>query len=469
MFTSGSTGFPKGIRYTAYNLLTKRFARAAALPDVGTDEILLCYLPLYHTFGRYLELMGSLFWGGTYVFTGNPSYETLLNGLQRIQPTGLISIPRRWQQIKGSCLSNFGKLGEGELRDTAFRQITGNRLRWGLSAAGVLDPQSFRFFHKYGVELCSGFGMTEATGGITMTPPGEYMDHTVGIPLPGMKVRLVENNELEIAGPYVGRYLEDPEPDPNGEYWLATGDVFQQYPNGYLQIVDRVKDLYKNTKGQTVAPTIVEQLMDQVPGIKRCFLVGDGRAYNVLLIVPDTGDPILGKNSDLEDYRDYFDQVITAVNSDLAPYERVVNFAVLDRDFSLKQDELTPKGSLRRKIIEQHFSEIIDQMYVQDHIDLEMKELALTVRIPRWFFRDLGILETDIVTDSSGLRNKRTGNRLRISINQKRRTVRIGDLEYRLKENIVNLGLFARQPILSLPGRLGLSDRSGLAAGFPAC
>jgi long-chain acyl-CoA synthetase len=448
MFTSGSTGHPKGIRYSAYNLLTKRFARAASLPDVGTDEILLCYLPLYHTFGRYLELMGSLFWGGTYVFTGNPSFETLLYGLQRIQPTGLISIPRRWQQIKNSCLTSFGKLGEGELRDQAFRQVTGKRLRWGLSAAGVLNPQSFHFFQKYGVELCSGFGMTEATGGITMTPPGKYIDHTVGIPLPGMEVRLVENNELEISGPYIGRYLDDPEPDPPGEYWMATGDVFKQHPNGYLEIVDRVKDLYKNNKGQTIAPVVVEQLLDQVPGIKRCFLVGDGKAYNVLLIVPDPGDPILDNNPDPEGFRDYFDQVITAVNADLAPYERVVNFAVLDRDFSLGKGELTPKGSLRRKVIEQHFNEIIDQMYQQDHIEIDLKDYALTVQIPRWFFRDLGILETDIVAKKSGLFNKWNKKRLRITINKERGTTRIGDLEYRLKDTIINLGLFARQPLL---------------------
>ncbi len=448
MFTSGSTGHPKSIRYTAFNLLTKRFARAAALPDVGDDEVLLCYLPLYHTFGRYLELMGALFWGGTYVFTGNPSYETLLNGLKRIQPTGLVSIPRRWQQIKSSCLKSFGSLGEGELREDAFRQVTGKRLRWGLSAAGALEPQTFHFFQRYGVELCSGFGMTEATGGITMTPPGEYIDHTVGIPLPGIRVRLVENNELEISGPYVGRYLEDPEPDLPGEYWLPTGDVFRQHPNGYMEIVDRVKDLYKNSKGQTIAPTIIEQQLDQVPGIRRCFLVGDGKAYNVLLIVPEKNDPILDNSQNEDASRDYFDQVIAAVNSDLAPYERVVNFAVLDRDFSLEEEELTPKGSLRRKVIEKNFSEIIDQMYIQDHADLELEKLSLNVRIPRWFFRDLSILETDIIADKSGLLNKRSRKRLLISANHERGTIRIGDLEYRLKEDIINLGLFARQPML---------------------
>ena len=448
MFTSGSTGHPKGIRYTAFNLLTKRFARAAALPEVGNEEVLLCYLPLYHTFGRYLELMGMLFWGGTYVFTGNPSFETLLNGLKRIEPTGLISIPRRWQQIKNRCLKDFGTLGEGELRENAFRQHVGKRLRWGLSAAGSLEPQAFHFFQRYGVDLCSGFGMTEATGGITMTPPGEYVDHTVGIPLPGIRVRLAENNELEISGAYVARYLDDPEPDPPGEYWLPTGDVFRRHDDGYMEIVDRVKDLYKNSKGQTIAPTIIEHQIDQVPGIKRCFLVGDGRAYNVLLIVPEEGDSILERNLDSRASRDYFDQVITAVNSDLAPYERVVNFAILDRDFSLDKEELTPKGSLRRKVIEKHFTDIIDQMYLQDHIDLELKRDGLRVRIPRWFFRDLSVLETDIVAETSGLLNKRTGKELLIELNPEKSAVRIGDLEYRCGREEIDLGLFARHPML---------------------
>ena len=86
-------------------------------------------------------------------------------------------------------------------------EITGGRLRWGLSAAGYLDPRVFRFFQSRGVALCSGFGMTEATGGITMSPPGEYVDGTVGIPLPGMRLRLTERGELLIGGEYVARYL----------------------------------------------------------------------------------------------------------------------------------------------------------------------------------------------------------------------------------------------------------------------
>jgi len=200
MFTSGSTGRPKGVQYTIYNLISKRFARAAALPKVGEGEILFCFLPLYHTFGRYLEMMGMIFWGGSYVFAGNPSFETLLAGLQEVRPTGLISIPRRWQQIKERCLAEMDAADDRSTRDECFHRVVGDRLRWGLSAAGALEPAAFHFLQRHGVELCSGFGMTEATGGITMTPPGAYEDNSVGIPLPGLEARLSEEGELQISG-----------------------------------------------------------------------------------------------------------------------------------------------------------------------------------------------------------------------------------------------------------------------------
>ena len=448
MFTSGSTGMPKGVRYSIYNLVTKRFARAAALPEVGDDELLFCFLPLYHTFGRYLEMTGMLFWGGTYTFAGNPSFETLLAGLRNLRPTGLISIPRRWQQIKERCLEEMESIAGTGLQEEAFRRVVGNRLRWGLSAAGALEPTTFHFLQRHGVELCSGFGMTEATGGITMTPPGAYEDHTVGIPLPGVEARLSAEGELEIAGPYIARYLDDPESRPGEKYWLPTGDIFRRRPSGYYEIVDRIKDIYKNSKGQTVAPGAIELKLADVPGIKRSFVVGDGREYNVLLIVPDEDDPVL-KGAPLSDAAaEYFHQIITAANNDLAPYERVVNFAVLKRDFDLERGELTPKGTFRRKVIEEQFAETIDGLYQSDFV--EIRADGFRVRIPRWFYRDLGILETDIVEQPDGLMNRRARLILGVTRHEENGTVEIGDLEYKLDGDVINLGLFATQPMLWL-------------------
>ena len=453
MFTSGSTGRPKGVAFNAYNLLTKRFARAAALPDVGHDEIQLCYLPLYHTFGRFLELQGTIFWGGTYVFVANPSAETLLRLFRQIRPTGLISVPLRWVQIQERYDDLLAEQGDRSPAET-FAAVVGDRLRWGLSAAGYLDPKVFRFFHRMGVRLCSGFGMTEGTGGLTMTPPDAYVEGSVGIALPGVATRFSEQGELHIAGPYVARYL--PEEAPPGDlsvaepesdrHWIATGDLFVEHAGGQLEIVDRIKDIYKNNRGQTVAPRKVEAQFTGVPGIERTFLVGDARDYNTLLIVPDREDEVLESCLTDEEEHEYFQRIVTEANLNLAPYERVVNFAVLERDFAQDRGELTPKGSYRRKQIAANFADSIDELYRSDVHELHWD--GLRILIPRWFFRDLGILEGAIQTDEAGLVDTGGWTRLTLRSNPARDRLLVGDLEYRLTGDTLDLGLFARQPLL---------------------
>jgi long-subunit acyl-CoA synthetase (AMP-forming)/GNAT superfamily N-acetyltransferase len=455
MFTSGSTGLPKGVGFSQFNLVTKRFARAAALPEVGRDEVLLCYLPLFHTFGRYLEMMGMVFWGGTYVFAGNPSKDTFLRRLAEVQPTGLIGIPLRWQQVQERCLEEIGELVSQDEELDVLRKLVGKRLHWGLSAAGYLDPKMFRFFQRNGVDLCSGFGMTEATGGITMTPPGEYKDDSVGIPLPGVRTRFGESGELKIGGPYTARYLEELDGDDPAEasfdglrddYWLATGDLFRIREDGHYEIVDRIKDIYKNNRGQTVAPRRVEQKFENVPGVKRTFLVGDRRDYNVLLIVPDTEEQLLSVASSEQEKRRYFKNIVTAANQELVPYERVINIALLDRDFEVDKGELTPKGSFRRKGIVENFSALIDDLYTQDYVEVPC--CGFTISIPRWLFRDLGILESDVVSVEDGLYDKAHERTLPIRRNTKAGTVLIGNLEYGIEGKVIDLGLFALHPVL---------------------
>ena len=454
MFTSGSTGRPKGVSFSVYNLVAKRFARAAALPAVGKDEVFLSFLPLFHTFGRYLEMLGAIYWGGTYVFAGSASADTLFSLFPKVRPTGFISVPIRWEQLYERCLAKADAARPGESEERVLRSVVGSRLRWGLSAAGHLEAKVFRYFERHGIAAASGFGMTEGTGGITMTPPGRYEDNTQGLPLPGIRARLGPGGELQISGPYVARYLEDkgpgdliPYPDhPDTDYWLPTGDVFEVQPNGYFRIVDRIKDIYKNSRGETVAPLKVESKFAGVPGFKRAFLVGDGRPFNVLFLVPDRGDEVLKSGLGGENERAYYRRIVTAANADLAPSERIVNFALLDRDFEAARGELTPKGSLNRKAIERSFGREIEDLYRKNHIELVRG--AVRVRIPLWLFRDLGILDDGISYDGSALRDAHRGVALPLVRDPGSSIWLVGDLEYQVRGDVLDLGLFARQPQL---------------------
>ncbi|RLD85203.1 MAG: hypothetical protein DRJ07_03545, partial [Bacteroidetes bacterium] len=452
MFTSGSTGVPKGVSFSIYNLISKRFARHAALPKVGKKEVLLCFLPLFHTFGRYLEMLGTIYWRGTYTFTGNASTDTLLSLFPIVNPTAFISVPIRWQQLHDRIHDKLVKQPDDTNKEIIIKETLGSRLYWGLSAAGYLDSKTFSFFEKNGIDLCSGFGMTEATGGITMTPPGEYRKNSTGMMLPGIKGKLEETGELLLNGHYLARYLDDKEPGDiipypvqKDDYWMPTGDIFTMTEDGFYEIIDRVKDIYKNNKGQTIAPKTIEKKFIGVPGIKQTFLVGDARPYNVLLIVPDFDDVLLKNTETTDNKEEYFHQIVMLANKDVARYERVVNFTLLEREFSAEKGELTPKGSFNRKTIEKNFKETIEKLYLTNHIRLKLNDLQIV--IPRWFYRDLGILENDIIVEDGFLKNRQNDKKLYINHIMDKK-YQIGDIVYESTISTIDIGRIARQPRL---------------------
>jgi long-subunit acyl-CoA synthetase (AMP-forming)/N-acetylglutamate synthase-like GNAT family acetyltransferase len=450
MYTSGTTGTPKGIQFSQRNAVFKRFARALALPEIGDRDVFLSYLPLFHTFGRYLEMLGCVFWGATYCFLLDPSAESLVRGMRRHRPTVFISVPMKWIQLYEAIAreADPNKAADDEVREAVHR-ITGGRLRWGLSAAGHLDSDIFRFFQYYGVELMSGFGMTEATGGITMTPPGRYKDGSLGVPLPGIEVNRDDDGELLVRGPYVMiGYLDpaDGEPSFDENGWFHTGDLMEVDSEGYLRLVDRKKEIYKNIKGETIAPQRVENLFRDFESVGRVFLVGDHKEYNTALVYPNPEYRQLDfATLDRKEAQSHFSSIVVSVNKFLAPFERIVDFAIIDRDLDADRGELTPKGTPRRKTVEENFRDVIRLLYRRTVLRVG----GLDVSIPNWLFQSLGLLAQDIESGEDRILLRESGSPLTVQ-KVDDETARIGSYLYSFRRGILNLGDLLTNPRLWL-------------------
>ncbi len=448
MYTSGTTGKPKGIVFTHENIVSKRFCRAFALPSVSEGDVFLCYLPLYHTFGRYLELCGTLFWGATYVFARSTAQASLLEDFRRVKPTVFISVPKKWMELHDAAVWEAASDDPDELV-AHLRVITGGRLRHGLSAAGYLDPGVFHAFHAAGTALCSGYGMTEATGGVTMTPPGQYADDSVGKPLPGIECRRADDGELLIRGPYVSPGYFRPGAEEKGagaDGWFGTGDLVSLDPAGHFRITGRKKEIYKNRQGQTIAPQRVENLFRDFEAVSQAFLVGDHREYNTLLVWPNQASPaVAGKTP--EQVRELLSSLVASANRFLAPFERVVAFQVLPRALDLEHGELTHKHTFKREEVEKSWKPLVEKMYEQKHLALSVDGTFL--RIPNWVLREIGVLQHEVSLEGNVLR---AGDRMLAvgSIPEAPDAMRVGDLAYATEGAVVDLGALLSRPALWL-------------------
>jgi long-subunit acyl-CoA synthetase (AMP-forming)/GNAT superfamily N-acetyltransferase len=450
MYTSGTTGRPKGICFDHLNIVSKRLCRGFALRHVNEGDVFLCYLPLYHTFGRFLEMTGTLWWGATYTFARSTSTASLVEDFRSVRPTVFISVPKKWMELHELAQRQAASDEPAEVA-AGLRAVGGGRLRTGLSAAGYLDPIVFRSFHRAGVELCSGYGMTEATGGITMTPPGEYVDGSIGMPLQGIECLRADDGELLIRGAYVSPGYFHPEPGETGfegDGWFHTGDLVSVDGAGHFRIVGRKKEIYKNRAGQTIAPQRVENLFRDFDDVAQAFLVGDHREYNTLLVWPNyQARPDL-RSRPPEEVHQHLSSLVASANRFLAPFERVVAFRLLPRALDEEHGELTHKSTFKRDVVERNWKDLVDEMYQQKTLSLPADGGAW-VRVPYWVLRELGVLQQDVSLRDGVLR---AGDRsLAVTVDPRAPgSLRLGDLCYRSEGAVVDMGAVLAHPTLWL-------------------
>jgi long-chain acyl-CoA synthetase len=414
IYTSGTTGKPKGVR-----LIHENWAYCADAIDAtrlwGSDDVQYLWLPMSHSFGKVL-MSGHIASGSVTAVDGR--IPKLVANLAVVRPTIMSAVPRIYEKVynkilegakhggavkhwifqravaagrEASILRQQGREPGGVLalrlalaERLVFSKIKatfGGRVRYLVSGSAPLAREIAEFFHACGILILEGYGLTETSAASFVNRTDHYAFGTVGLPLPGTEVRIAaEDGEILIKSPAVMHgYHNLPEQTAetlSADGWLHTGDIGELTPEGFLRITDRKKDLIKTSGGKYIAPQAIEgKLKASCPFISQVIIHGDKRNFVTALVTLDeeatlawakdhglAGKPYaeLVKTSEAKQLiAPYFDEV----NKTLAKYETVKQFAILPKDLSVDDGELTPSLKVKRKVVEQKYAGVLDRMY----------------------------------------------------------------------------------------------------------
>ena len=410
VYTSGTTGPPKGCMLTHANLLATMDMYDVRLELAGSASIFV-FLPLAHVLARMTQMVG-LDVGATLVYwSGDPT--RLLDDIAAAAPTHLPSVPRVFEKIHTRALGGVQDAGGGRQRifDWAIgvgrraadarhagrasrlleaqhavadrlvlskvRALFGGRLELALTGAAPIATDVLEFFDACGVLVLEGYGMTETCAAATLNTPDAFRFGTVGRPLPRSEVRIAGDGEILMRGPHVFKgYYRNPEATAetfDGE-WLRSGDLGSLDGDGYLHITGRKKDLIITSSGKNITPANIESALRESRWISQAVVHGDNRPYLVALLTLDPEEaPALAAHVDLEPdipalakderVRALLQQELDAVNSRFARIEQIKRFAVLDHDLTQAADELTPTLKVKRAVVADHYAERFDALY----------------------------------------------------------------------------------------------------------
>ena len=409
IYTSGTTGEPKGVMLTHANFISNVEA-CKSLVDVGTEDVLLSFLPLSHVFERLGGHYVPLFSGAKIAYA--ESVLTVAANMQEIAPTLMLSVPRLYETMHerilravrtGSSLKqkifHWG-VGVGSACSAAIQQgkkpsallqlqagiadklvfaklkaATGGRLRFFISGGAALPQSIAEFFHAAGILILEGYGLTETSPVISMNHPAKWQFGTVGTPVPGVEVRIAEDGEILTRGPHVMKgYFNNPAATDeviDADGWFHTGDIGVIDADGFVKITDRKKNIIVLSNGKNVAPQPIESELARSPFINQILVLGSEQKNLAALIVPHFDalkewggeNGVVIDNLQAREVQQLFQSELRERLADFADFEQVRRFALLEEDFTPENDEVTPTLKLKRNVIIKRYADVIEGLY----------------------------------------------------------------------------------------------------------
>jgi long-subunit acyl-CoA synthetase (AMP-forming) len=380
IYTSGTTGPPKGVELTHGNLIAELNGMQRFTP-VGPDDRGVSYLPSAHIADRLLFHYYSLAFGMQVTCVDNP--KQLVPALLDTRPTFFGGVPRIWEKLmaglEAAGVKDPSQLSDAERR-AALEKIGLEQVHASVCGAAPIPTEVLEFFIALGVRVQEVWGMSELTGIATVNPQDAIKVGSVGVPLPGVELKLADDGELLCRGSIVMRgYRNQPEKTTETigtDGWLATGDIAEIDDEGYVKIVDRKKELIINAAGKNMSPANIEQKLKAAsPLIGQAIAIGDRRPYNVALLVldPDNG-AAWAKEHSLADasvaalagnpgVQTAIADAVEQANARMARVEQIKRYTILPTDWEPGGDELTPTSKLKRKPIAEKYTAEIDALY----------------------------------------------------------------------------------------------------------
>jgi long-chain acyl-CoA synthetase len=412
IYTSGTTGEPKGVMLTHSNLVSNLIDSSGHL-SFGRHDVALSVLPLSHVFER--QAMYMYLYQGMAVYYAE-SLDTIGANLREVSPTILVGVPRIFEKIYARIRERAAEGGRLKVvllswavnvaRDYARRLVShrpisawlrlkhsiasrlvfsrwrnafGGRIRLLVSGGAALPEDLGYIYVGAGIPIIQGYGLTETSPVITTGDVEDNRIGTVGKAIPNVEIRIAADGEIETRGPNVmlGYYNKSEETRAvfTEDGWFKTGDIGTIDEDGFLRITDRKKELFKTSGGKYIAPQPIEQAIKGSRFVNQVVLIGNDRKFPAALIVPawehiesyaklkGIEEKSRGELSRHPRIIDLFERQVDKLTSHLARYERVKRIALLEKEFTIEGGELTPTLKVKRRVIDQKYSDAIERLY----------------------------------------------------------------------------------------------------------